>query len=164
MIENRGNGGEWRLWHILIILAALVLLAGATWVYFHWREFDGRSQFIGAAACGDLQSLRYFMDVRGFDPNDTSFGNTTPIIHAAQLGQAEAISLLIASGANVNAMDGMGRPALMYAVMNMHTGCVVQLLEAGADPNVTDRFGDTALDYTQEDDRIGRLLTVNRSE
>ena len=141
-----------------LVVGVLLVSAVATAIFFEWREMEGKSAFLGAATLGDLRALEYFIDVRGFDPNDTSFGNTTPLIAAAKQGKEEAIAMLVASGAATDLQDGMGRTALMYAAMNMHTACVVQLLHVGAEPEITDRFGEAALDHAKRDSRLSQIL------
>ncbi|CAM9157664.1 unnamed protein product [Scytosiphon promiscuus] len=68
--------------------------------------------------------------------------NDTPLLLAAWLGHAAAISKLLASGARVDA-DGIPRSALHCACMQGHAGCVSELLRGGADENVEDEDGNT---------------------
>ena len=60
------------------------------------------------------------------------------------------VKLLIEAGANVNAKDGYGRTALIYAVRKDSVDMAKLLIEAGADVNVKDGYGKTALDYTYD--------------
>lgn len=62
-----------------------------------------------------------------------------PLLAAAELGQADAIQLLLALGTDVNALDEDGISALHRAVQSGHPAAVDQLLAAGADPNVRER-------------------------
>ncbi|CAM9809400.1 unnamed protein product [Hapterophycus canaliculatus] len=68
--------------------------------------------------------------------------NDTPLLLAAWLGHAAAISKLLASGARVDA-DGIPRSALHCACMQGHAGCVSELLRGGADESVEDEDGNT---------------------
>lgn len=68
--------------------------------------------------------------------------NDTPLLLAAWLGHAAAISKLLASGARVDA-DGIPRSALHCACMQGHASCVSELLRGGADENVEDEDGNT---------------------
>ncbi|CAM9637473.1 unnamed protein product [Laminaria digitata] len=68
--------------------------------------------------------------------------NDTPLLLAAWLGHAAAIAMLLASGAGVNA-DGIPRSALHCACMQVHAGCVSELLRGGADEDAMDEDGNT---------------------
>jgi ankyrin repeat protein len=58
----------------------------------------------------------------------------TPLHCAAGAGNDRAVSMLLAAGANVHALDGEGRSVLRHAMeSNKYIG-VKKLLEAGADP------------------------------
>ncbi len=57
------------------------------------------------------------------------------LIEAAQNGQTEKISALLAAGAEVNAKDKEGMTALIYAAYEGHFQSVKALLNAGADVN-----------------------------
>ncbi len=67
----------------------------------------------------------------------------TPLMYAALYGDAEAVRLLLAKGAEVNLRNEGGGTALMYAVDD--PGKTRLLLEHGADPNVSSGEGRTAL-------------------
>ena len=50
----------------------------------------------------------------------------------------------------MNARTNKGFTALMYAAIGGHAEAIIALIEAGADVNVRDRLGRTALDYARE--------------
>jgi ankyrin repeat protein len=62
-----------------------------------------------------------------------------PLHAAAGFGDAEAVSLLVAIGADVQALDEDGISALHHAVQSGSLAAVDRLLEAGADPNLRER-------------------------
>ncbi|KAJ3112494.1 hypothetical protein HDU96_004511, partial [Phlyctochytrium bullatum] len=62
-------------------------------------------------------------------------------------GHVEALKLVVAFGADVEARDEKGCTALMYEVSYGHVECVQALLDAGADINATDWEGKTALGH-----------------
>ncbi|KAL3660339.1 hypothetical protein V7S43_014493 [Phytophthora oleae] len=63
---------------------------------------------------------------------------------------------LVEYGANVNAVDGSGRSALMIAASQPRPGSVETLLKLGADPTAVDNSRRSALDYAVSLGRGGR--------
>jgi hypothetical protein len=57
----------------------------------------------------------------------------------------EGVALLLANGAEVNAVDDSGGTPLHRAAWNLDPEGCLQLLEAGADPTVRDHHGRTPL-------------------
>src|SRR5688572_25418794 len=86
-----------------------------------------------AARAGDVARVTGALD-RGADVNAGNRYNATALFFAADRGHVEVIKLLIARGANVNALDTFYkfRP-LMMAAMNNHNAAVVALIEAGSE-------------------------------
>jgi hypothetical protein len=70
---------------------------------------------------------------------------TTPLMHAALLGDIERLKTLLAQGAPVNAVSSDGSTALLYASEGKGPDTVQALLVAGADPNIAANDGSTAL-------------------
>jgi ankyrin repeat protein len=78
---------------------------------------------------------------------------TTPLHEAAARGDVAAIRQLVNNGADVNAADDMGAPALYWAARGGHPvgwhrckdedpnrpGVLAALIDLGADPNIQDR-------------------------
>ncbi len=76
-------------------------------------------------------------------PPDTTQHGLTPLQHAVLFGTLDEMRQLIAAGANVNDTSPSRTTALMAAV---HDDAKVRLLlDAGANPNVENRAGHTAL-------------------
>jgi len=69
---------------------------------------------------------------------------TTPLMHAAALGDVARLTALLVPGAKVNAVSRDGSTALVYAV-GANAGAVRALLEAGADVNAGMKGGGNAL-------------------
>jgi uncharacterized protein len=90
-------------------------------------------------------------------------GGWTALMFAAREGSIDAARALAESGADLNAAalpqtdvplkpeeakladQGVGTTALVYAIINSHFDLAAMLLEKGADPNVADMAGETAL-------------------
>jgi uncharacterized protein len=87
-----------------------------------------------AASIGDLPFLRtvspdtlHTVDAKG----------NTPLIWAADAGEAEATDFLVKAGVNVNHRGFLGNTALSRAARGGHVECVRALLAAaGVDPNI----------------------------
>ncbi|RZC73160.1 hypothetical protein C5167_048642 [Papaver somniferum] len=78
----------------------------------------------------------------------------TALSYAAILGQIDAVKVLLDHHADAGAdpdAKSCGFSPLIYAVMYGATGFIVRLLEAGADPNVTNNEGVTAVEMAARD-------------
>jgi ankyrin repeat protein len=83
----------------------------------------------------------------GADPNLTTTGEP-PIMLAARAGSADAVKLLAAYGANVNAREGLrGQTALMWAVAEAHPTVARVLVELGAEVSARSRGGEPSVDF-----------------
>jgi uncharacterized protein len=73
-------------------------------------------------------------------------GGWTPLMHAARQGSLAATRALVAApGINLNLTDPDGTTALVVAIINAHFDVAAAILEKGADPNIPDSTGTTAL-------------------
>ena len=71
----------------------------------------------------------------------------TPLMSAATSDwNTQILQMLLAAGAKVNARDRNGRTALFYAHMYQSSDIEILLLKAGADTEITDRYGQTYMD------------------
>ena len=73
-------------------------------------------------------------------------------------GDLKQIKTWLASGANINAQDADGTTPLMHAVVNAGADCVKLLLDKGADPNLSNKAGATALMWAVNDLKKVQLL------
>src|SRR5260221_619896 len=96
---------------------------------------------IHAAAEGDLAAVRTLLDA-GADVNATCH-NGSAVQFAAAKGDAVMLRLLLGRGARTDAVSGQA--PLLMAAANEHTETVRALVEAGADVNIRDENGVTAL-------------------
>jgi len=67
------------------------------------------------------------------------------LIDAAFSGKVEAARSLIDQGADVNAVDAVGNPALLTATRPYNTEMVQLLVDSGAEANTAGALGDTPL-------------------
>ena len=71
---------------------------------------------------------------------------TCPVIAAAKKGEQEILDRLVKAKADVDVLGGPHRAsALTYAAMSLPQSSICSLLDAGADINLADNDGDTAL-------------------
>lgn len=89
----------------------------------------------------------------GADVEAVDFHGYTPLMKAVESGTGDELLALLDVGANPNKLFTTyteGQSALSVSVF--HPDKVCMLLQAGADPNLRDQFGETALEYA------GRML------
>ena len=72
---------------------------------------------------------------------DGRAGGVTPLQRAAERGREHMVGLLLAHGADANAVDGVGLTPLHYAVRGNAVGVVECLLEGGADVDKASALG-----------------------
>lgn len=79
----------------------------------------------------------------------SEFGSLTALTMAAAFGPPDLVRTLIDAGADVNARDVRGMSPLMLAVATDHQDPAVirMLIEHGADPKLTSKLGDNAIDW-----------------
>jgi ankyrin repeat protein/mono/diheme cytochrome c family protein len=105
--------------------------------------FPQAAQIMEALRHGDRRKFRSLVRAEPTAVNRFGPGGSTPLIHAALYGDAEAVRLLLENGADPNLRNSANATALMYAVDD--AGKTRLLLEHGADPNVRSDEGRTAL-------------------
>lgn len=97
----------------------------------------------------------------GFGGWDTGkFGVDRDFIESIKKGNVLIVRAFLAKGADVNAIDAGGGPALHWAVGGGKPEIVQLLLDQGADISATDSYGQTALELAEKKDRqeIATLL------
>ena len=119
----------------------------------------GKASNIWAAArTGDLGAIeRQMASGVAVDAVDPERGGT-PLLWAAVTGRAEAIELLIRSGADVNAVDRDGGTALLAAAFLGHEKATHVLVQNGAKVNAANKRGDTPLDVANLDEGTTRYF------
>jgi ankyrin repeat protein len=80
-------------------------------------------------------------------------GNT-PLLTAAQIGDADAVRSMLQVNANANATNSRGETPIIFAVQQRNYAIMRLLLAAGGNPDLADTIaGKSARDYAQEDPR-----------
>lgn len=135
------------------------------WLYslndVSWVDFTGQTPFLRAALSGDVEAMQLLLD-HGADPNIATFAGTTPLMAAAGVNwvvaqtytvspdqQLEAVKLCLALGNDINATNSMGLSALLGAVNRGANHIVRYLAEQGADLDIVDAEGRTALRWAE---------------
>ena len=75
--------------------------------------------------------------------------SSIPLTNAVTSGDEQAVSALLANGADVNGTTSGGQTALILAVIFGHTNVVKLLMKAGADPQLRDNLGLNAVEWAQ---------------
>ncbi len=120
---------------------------------------DGYTPLGLAALRGYLESARALL-AAGADVNLRSAHGNTPLHDAVATNRLELVNLLLAHRADLTRRNDAGLPALAMAAMGGHTDVIAALLYRGANPNITDRQGQTPLQWAIEKNQraAGELL------
>jgi len=122
--------------------ARLLLAAGAD---KNAQQADGRSIVYQAATAGNANGLLAHLLATGAQPGVPTANGQTPLMAAAGRGDVEAMRLLVAKHANVNARSGTGGTALMAAAGSRNARAVEYLLSLGAEVNAVTKKNESAL-------------------
>ncbi len=98
-----------------------------------------------AVRAGDA-TLTAFLLEQGAEPTQRG-AHEPPLVAAARSPDTRLLKLLLAAGADANAVNREGTVAVAIAARSGHTANVTALLAAGADPNRPDRTGRTPLHF-----------------
>ncbi len=79
------------------------------------RELPSRQTALAIAAVGGrVKSLRTLLEL-GADPNLSDYIGMTPLMYAVEVGNEDAVSVLVHAGANVAAVNAAGKSAMSLA-------------------------------------------------
>ena len=92
-----------------------------------------QGELVSAALAGDADGVRELL-AQGVSPSARS-GDMTALHRASQAGALEVVDVLLAAGADLEAVSRSGQTALARAAFFGQPAAVDRLLEAGADPN-----------------------------
>jgi hypothetical protein len=92
--------------------------------------------------------------------------NTPPdgFWHAAEIGDLAQVRNVIASNADVNALDPKGRRALIVAIEHSQVNVVKELLAHGANPKLADAHGKTPQSTAYARGNFEIMKALERSE
>jgi uncharacterized protein len=108
-----------------------------------------------AVAQNDIEMLTLVLEGGASARNITTPTDGTALMTAAHLGNVDAVQILIAHKAPLDHVNARGWTALHEAVVlgnggANHLATVALLIKAGADPEIKDRNGATALTYARQ--------------
>ncbi len=121
-----------------------------------------------AAVRDDVPTLQALLAAGASAKLVTSIYDGTALIAAAHLGHDGIVGELIRAGAPLDHVNNLGWTALIEAVVlgdggPRHTQTVRALLEAGADPRISDRNGSTPLQLAQARGYTGMVSLLQRT-
>ena len=125
-----------------------------------FRSMREQNMFDMAVEGVDWWFQYYFDD---YSPNTIDGQGTSILYVACRFGQTSVAKYLLDKGANINfQLPGIRSTPLHGAVYNRHMTTVELLLSRGADINIQNKYGDTALDDASSSDEIKKLLQQYR--
>ena len=108
------------------------------------RDSSGWTALMYAAAVASDHPVKILLEA-GADPNAASSRGSTALMASAFTGLLD--EQLLKAGAKINAQDADGVTTLMILSSRGEAQEIAEALKAGADPNLKDKRGRTALDY-----------------
>lgn len=108
-------------------------------------KYSGWTPLMLAARKGDIELLNYLLS-HGADVNAKSdVQNRTPLMEAVRNRKIQAVKVLLAANPDLDAVDWEGYTVLMFAAVSGQREIVDVLLANGADVNVKNKVGSSAL-------------------
>jgi uncharacterized protein len=107
-------------------------------------SFDTWYTVVTAASQNKVDDVRKLL-VRGDNPDTTDGEGRTPLLYAANFGNAEMAQLLIDRGAHIDARDKFGNTPLHWAAERGHLEVMRLLIAAKAPIDATNKHGITPL-------------------
>jgi hypothetical protein len=108
-------------------------------------RYSGWTPLILAARKGETELVNFLLS-HGADVNEkSSVQNRTPIMEAVRNRSVETVKALLAANPDVDAVDWEGYTVLMFAAVSGQSDIVDVLLNHGADVNVKNKVGSSAL-------------------
>ncbi|GAA1737400.1 hypothetical protein [Luedemannella helvata] len=114
---------------------------------------DLRAHALAALAHGDVDEFARLLDL-GVDPAGVrDRWQRGPLHHLGRIDDESLLVRLLAAGMDINVRDNKGRTPLLAALFDGAPATLVRaMLDAGADPTVTDDMGDSTLHLLRSPD------------
>jgi uncharacterized protein len=106
---------------------------------------SGETPLMMASIEGNLALVKYLVLSKKASVNNAGW---TPLQYACTRGHLEVAEFLLSNGANVNALSPNNSTALMMSVMSGNEYLVKYLLDNGADLQMRNQLGLTAIDFS----------------
>jgi ankyrin repeat protein len=122
------------------------LKKGAKPNFFH-RPDDGKNALHVTAENGSIDILRLLLDHGAVVDALAAPHQSTALIYACQNDHIEVVKVLLAAGANVNAVNCYGNSGLHEAARLGYVALLKLLIEAGAHVNLANHKGSTPMHF-----------------
>ncbi|OGP80614.1 MAG: hypothetical protein A2Z08_03255 [Deltaproteobacteria bacterium RBG_16_54_11] len=134
------------MFRVLTFIASFIIIVNTAYAASFYDEMHD------AIVKNDIRTVESLLKKTNADPNERRDTRASPtfLTQAARLGREEIVSLLIASGADVNSGDGDSMTPLMHAAWKGHVRIVEILIKAGADIQDENKWGETALQLAKQ--------------
>eukprot|EP00177_Eucheuma_denticulatum_P001086 GFKZ01001979.1.p1 GENE.GFKZ01001979.1~~GFKZ01001979.1.p1 ORF type:complete len:312 (-),score=39.15 GFKZ01001979.1:523-1395(-) len=93
------------------------------------------------ATQGDIKSVKYCLEKQGVSPNFRDQDGLTPLMRAVDRNNQQLVDILVAAGADLDAVDEEGQSALHYAAYCEHADMAGLLVTYGATTDIRDNDG-----------------------
>lgn len=114
------------------------------------KNSDGNTPLFWAAYHGHEEAVSWLLEKRA-DPNVRYVSGRSVLSPVCMHGYSGILKMLLDAGAKpIYTCHADGETPLMIAAYNGRYDCVEVLLEAGADPYVKDKHGNTALSFAKD--------------
>jgi len=109
----------------------------------------GWDAFLCACEKGQLEVVKYFVQIKGFDAGRQTCEGMAPLHMATKGDQLDVVKFLVDSGAVSNVKDKNGHTPLHLVALNGSTQTAVLLRQHGANPRARNDVGETPLDLAK---------------
>lgn len=121
-------------------------------------KYSGWTPLMLAARKGDIELLNFLLS-NGADVNAKSdVQNRTPLMEAVRNRKIQAVKELLAANPDLDAVDWEGYTVLMFAAVSGQRDIVDVLLAHGADVNVKNKVGSSALKMASGYPQVSKQL------